>query len=215
MGEAAARFVPAYDDGRVVLYEGDTREVLQRPVNRDGFAVVLTDPPYAAWRYLTTLRDTGQLDLRADIEWQASVFEWVTEWYWHMRQHVRDGGASWVFCNVNYLGFYLRWARMAGWDWTRIFELADDEFVVYGGPKLAADAQARAAMALVDRNRYGHGKDVTMLRQLLRESPPGPVLDPFAGTGSTLFAARDERREAVGIELVSESCQSLVARLRA
>jgi len=43
--------------------------------------------------------------------------------------------------------------------------------------------------------------------------PGGVVLDPFAGSGTTLAVARREGRRAIGIELRREQCEHIVARL--
>jgi hypothetical protein len=41
----------------------------------------------------------------------------------------------------------------------------------------------------------------------------GTVLDPFAGSGSTLLAGRDLSRRAIGIETRKDSCEAAVRRL--
>lgn len=206
---------PYYDDGRIMLYLGDTREVLNSPALREPWSVVVTDPPYAAWRYLQEMSESKRMNLPADLAWQANVFSWVTEWFWAMRQHQADDAACWLFCNLHYLGFYLRWSRMAGWFDTRLWAVGADEFLVYNGPPLDPNAAMALGELLQRLNRYGHGKDVAMLRAMLRASPPGHVLDPFAGTGTTLLAARAEGRPATGIEIVEESCAAIVQKLRA
>ena len=43
----------------------------------------------------------------------------------------------------------------------------------------------------------------------------GIVFDPFAGSGSTLIAAKNVGRESVGIEINREYCQIIAARLAA
>lgn len=45
--------------------------------------------------------------------------------------------------------------------------------------------------------------------------PGGTVLDPFCGSGTTLLAALDAGRSAVGMEIDADACAALAARLRA
>lgn len=45
--------------------------------------------------------------------------------------------------------------------------------------------------------------------------PGGVVLDPFAGSGSTLIAAKQSDRRAIGFEITKEYCEIAVERLKA
>lgn len=59
------------------------------------------------------------------------------------------------------------------------------------------------------------GKPLSLMRELVRIPKPGSlILDPFAGSGTTLLAARIEGRQAIGIELSREYCQIAGRRLR-
>ena len=41
----------------------------------------------------------------------------------------------------------------------------------------------------------------------LESSPPAPILDPFAGRGTTLWAAKELGRNAIGIEREERFCE--------
>lgn len=58
-----------------------------------------------------------------------------------------------------------------------------------------------------------HAKPVAWLRCLLGNCSDGLVLDPFAGSGTTLRAAKDLRRPAIGIEIDEAACELAVERL--
>ncbi|MDX1968758.1 MAG: site-specific DNA-methyltransferase [Planctomycetaceae bacterium] len=58
------------------------------------------------------------------------------------------------------------------------------------------------------------GKPTALLRELVKLVPPnGKILDPFAGSGTTLVAAHLERRRAVGIEREEPYCRITRQRL--
>jgi len=82
-----------------------------------------------------------------------------------------------------------------------------------GGPRLA-----RSVIKV--RSCHGHAlhpteKPLGILDPLLRYSlpPGGTVLDPFAGSGSTLVAAREAGYRAIGIEADERYCEIAAARL--
>lgn len=58
-------------------------------------------------------------------------------------------------------------------------------------------------------------KPLPLLRHILgvTSRPGAVVLDPFAGSGSTLLAARDMSRQAIGIEQDERYCEFIAARL--
>jgi len=62
--------------------------------------------------------------------------------------------------------------------------------------------------------RHAMEKPVELIARLLDKAPPGVVIDPSCGSGSTLLAARALGRPAVGIEIDERWVRVAVRRLR-
>jgi DNA modification methylase len=56
-------------------------------------------------------------------------------------------------------------------------------------------------------------KPVNLMTMLLEKCPAGVIVDPFAGSGTTLRAAKDLGRKAIGIEIEERYCEIAARRM--
>jgi DNA methylase len=112
-------------------------------------------------------------------------------------------------------------AAMGGWrrDWEAIHltgpwtqaPAARSSILRSGAPSLVPLVAARYRRDT--GTGHPHTKPVDVMETLIASCPPGMVADPFAGSGSTLLAARAQGRRAIGVELEERYCEVIARRL--
>ena len=85
---------------------------------------------------------------------------------------------------------------------------------VDGGPRLMRSVQS--VRSCHGEAQHPTQKPVRIIAPLVLNSCPatGVVLDPFCGSGSTLIAAREDGRRAIGIEIEERYCEIAAKRLQ-
>ncbi len=229
---------PYYEDEWVTLYHGNAWEVLAAMPDRY-VDCVITDPPFDERTH--AMARTNNLQAPAGGRALSGSRRQFSAWDHeeHERLFIELGRISrlWVvslLATSTAFRFELeppegmRCLRVAAWvktnpmpmiscdrpalGWEPIVCLlrSDEKPRWYGGAKHAN---------YVGPTSQGSGhptqKPLPMVASLVRQfSAPGQtILDPFAGSGTTLRAAKDEGRRAIGVELEERYCEIAARRL--
>ena len=202
---------PYYEDDAVTLYHGDCLDVLAS-LDDKTVDTVLTDPPYSSGGRRENARSLRVSMTRGvdDDDWIRGDAMGTQTFMWFMR----TCGLEWrrILRPGGHVLSFIDW-RMA-YNLLTALESADlrqHPIVVWDKATLGMGAFFRnqhefiVHMIRVPKVRDGEHpteKPDELLRILLSVVSPagGVVLDPFAGSGSTLFAAKGSGRRAIGVE---------------
>lgn len=229
---------PYYADEHVTLYHGDCREVLASMADRS-VAAVITDPPYSDRTHEMTRSNSNGAKRHGNRVLSGSFgFDSIT--LDDLNAVMGEAGrvsSGWVVANLDYRHAFqmhdnpppgLRLLRIGVWiktnpnpqisgdrpaqGWEAIAYLHRDDL----RPSWSGGGKA-ANFVMPNAQNHGHPttKPLDMVRQFVQwfTEPGDLILDPFAGSGTTLRAAIDEGRRAIGVEIDAAHCATATRRL--
>lgn len=226
---------PVYDEGGVTLYHGKAEDVLPTLAVCSVDAIV-TDPPYGVGFHYESGREAAST---AETYWA-----WFGPLYAAMMPALRPGGLLAMWQSHRHMRHYWEWygddiriyaacknfVQMRkvpinlGWDPVVMRYTPGDRPLAppasKASPRNIDFYVANTAGLMTDRTRleiaHPCPRPLAAVCEIVRNFtlPAGTILDPFAGSGTTLVAARMEGRKAVGIELETKYIDISIRRLQ-
>jgi site-specific DNA-methyltransferase (adenine-specific) len=203
---------PYYQDESVTLYHGDCREITEW-LAAD---VLVTDPPYGiGWSKSTNRRAKSKAHTGIQNDQDTSCRDRILE-LWGDRPGIVFGTWAAPFPRSKQV---LVWRKPvdAGVVGSVTGYRRDTELVFLVGEWPARNS-ARSSVLETNGgkarylNGHPHAKPVALMERLLVWTS-GTVTDPFAGSGSTLVAAKAVGRKAIGVEIEEPYCEVIAKRL--
>lgn len=228
---------PYFERNGITIYHGDCRDVLPELAAVD---LVLTDPPYNIPVGAAFIRENCRIERMLDGsgKWNDSIG--LQEWLPLVARLVVPGGHVAAFVKREDTVLCGEVAAEHGLDWWHWYFLVKEAPPPTPRPTFVSAVEACAIMCKTGARRrwfgtgyepnrwtgltpnrrnaaWGHPteKPREPLIQLIRCLSPdaATVLDPFMGSGTTLRAAMDLGRKAIGIEIEERYCEIAARRM--
>ena len=220
---------PYYEHNGITIYHGDCREILpQLPIS----PLMVVDPPYGVGRkyganyddarggYWEWFKPTAQM-LKASAKVVAMhhrlvALKELTDWDWAI-SWVKPYGAG---VRLGHSPLLPHWEPILLWG---IHKLGPRGESVPDVIRMNPEPSPRPKQHVSHRNMYsdegaGHPlpKPVNLEMKLIvsLSNDGDAVIDPFMGSGTTLVAAKNLGRKAIGIEIEERYCEIAAERLR-
>lgn len=201
---------PYYQDDACTIYHGDCREILPQLPKAD---LVLTDPPYGMefqsnYRILKHRKIEGDGELPIDVIWMA-ISKAICAAYvfcrWDNLQQMPPPRSVLAWVKNNWSMGDLLHEHGRQWEAICFYPKSGHKFL-------------RRIPDVIQCDRTGNSlhpteKPESLMTAILAANEGQAVLDPFMGSGTTLRAAKDLGRKAIGIELEERYCEIAAKRL--
>jgi len=211
---------PYYQNDSVTLYHGDCLEITAW-IDAD---VLVTDPPYGrAWRQgdlgdaRNAASETGIANDHSTAVRDAALRLWPRSAIVFGDLMLPPPSGTKLTCVYQKTSECGLRGAIAGVrrDAEAIYLIGKWPSGIGGRSSVFASRRriAGAHGAVAAHGGHPHTKPGDIMESLVDLCPPGAVADPFAGSGSTLIAARNLGRKAIGVEIEERYCEIAAKRL--
>ena len=202
---------PFYEDEWVTLFHQDCCDILP---NLGLIHLTLTDPPY----------NVGIDYGRATNDQRVNYAQWCRNWFYQCRllSHsisITPGTVNVsMWCNIAPPNWIIAWYKPGAMGNSPFGVCNWEPILFWGKAKRNRGTDVVVAPIIPDKSLNNHPcpkpiKWATGLVSLLTDGKE-TVLDPFAGSGTTLVAAKQLGRKSIGIEIELKYCEIAADRLR-
>lgn len=215
---------PYYEEPGITIYHGDCREILPYLPKVD---LVLTDPPYGLGaarknfggngvkRHMTGLVAGKAIPKRdyGDAAWDDTPADQeILDLLIAQSKHQIIFGGN--YFDLGPAKCYLVWDKLRGET-----DYADCELAWTNLNKAVRIIRYKWNGFLIEKpeeRTHPTQKPLEVMKWALQHAPQDVdnILDPFMGSGTTLRAAKDLGRKAIGVEIEEKYCEIAVNRLR-
>ena len=206
---------PYYQDELVTLYHGDCLDLADQWTGAD---VLVSDPPYGV-AYTSGRVDGRQRNTTGIKNDRTPQVRDAALRLWGDKPAIVFG--SWRVQKPESTRQMLIWDKgndPGTGDLTMPWGSSFEEIYVIGRGDIW---QGGRTVSVLRHNKPGGGdrpdhptpKPIPLMEQLIVKCPEGVIADPFAGSGSTLRAAANLGRKAIGVELEERYCEIIAKRM--
>lgn len=207
---------PYYSDDSVTIYHGDCEEITEW-LSAD---VLVTDPPYGT--QFSQANPGGGYGRRQNAGTGPGGFVIAND----ATTEARDAALkAWgqrpalVFGSPRMPDPPIDVVDRLVWDKKRLgmnsgpWRYRHESIYVTEGFERVNDAATSVLAFFPDQSQHIHAKPLELMSWLVGAAPAGVIADPFSGSGTTLVAAKNLGRRAIGIEIEERYCEIAARRM--
>lgn len=215
-----------YQDDACTIYCGDCRAIMPCLGGAD---LIVTDPPYGIsdapiqGQERTGKRTGAVNDWHPESSWDASIDpNWcrlccasspVVAWFGHWRKRLEVEAAMTFPIRAEII-----WAKDCHVGPPCPAAMRDERIWLFSERGIAplrfeTTVWEEAIIPTWQYRSHKNEKPLSLMKRIVAWLPGDTILDPFMGSGTTLRAAKDLGRKAIGIEIEERYCEIAAKRL--